>query len=199
MSKKFYCGIGWKYDIPMHLEYYEEVAYSLASKGYTLRTNTNKIGSQAFIKGVERFCKNKKIDIEDRLEIYMPTAKANGRLSDQPAHINVKTNPLYEQALEISSTFGEIDDAYLQTERELRAISPFLCLGQELNQPFNFMITGIPLYKLNAENYIIDGQGFTGEVIRTIRSISPNSKVFSYQHPEHRQRINKLIYIKRAQ
>ena len=60
MTKKIYCGIGWKYDIPMHLEYYEEIAYSLASKGYILRTNTNKVGSQAFVNGVERYSKNKK-------------------------------------------------------------------------------------------------------------------------------------------
>lgn len=198
MSQKSYCGIGWKYDIPMHLEYYEEIAYSLASEGYVLRTNTNKVGSQAFIRGVERYAKRRKVDIESLLEIYMPSPKLNGHLSGQPARINVKTNPLYEKALEMSAIYGDIDDAYIQTERNLRAISPFLCLGQELNQPFNFMITGAPLFKLNSENFIIDGFGFTGEVIRTIRNLSPNSKVFSYQNPEHRQRINKLIYMKRA-
>lgn len=198
MTKKIYCGIGWKYDIPMHLEYYEEIAYSLASKGYILRTNTNKVGSQAFVNGVERYSKNKKIPIEELLEVYMPTSKANGKLSAQPGHFNVKTSPYYEDALNISETYGEIEDAFIQSERDLRAISPFLCLGQELNQPFNFMITGVPIFTLNADDYIIDGHGFTGEVIRTIRSISPNSKVFSYQHKEHRQRINKLIYMKRA-
>jgi len=192
--KNYYCGLGWKHNIQSHTEYFEEIAYSLADKGYTLRTIGNKGGSTALIKGVQRYCSNRKLDLNDYLEVYMPSSQHNGVISDQDGFYNVHDFKNIIDAKKITTKFAEPGVTVLEREFKLLCCTPYLCLGKKLDQPSQFLITDIKLYKKNTQDIIIDAHGINGQAIRTINKLSPKSHVFNFDYEPHRQRLNNLIY-----
>jgi hypothetical protein len=166
----------------------------LADKGYILRTIGNKGGSLSLIKGVLRYCTNRKLNINDYLEVYMPSAQHNGVISDQEGYYNIHDFKNIEDAKKLALKFSEDGAHLLEKEFELRCCTPYICLGKELNEPSQFLITDIKLYKMSLQNIIVDSHGLNGQAIRTISKVSPNSPIFNFDYEPHRQRLNNLIY-----
>ena len=191
--KKYYCALGWQHNIPSHLQHFEEVAYSLADKGYTLRTIPTKGASQSFIKGAQRYCKNRRKNIRDYIEVFLPLQSFNGFYSEQQGFYNVQNFKDLERRDRLVKEFSKHT---VVREAEMRLINtiPYMVLGEELKIPPSFFITDIIIYDMDSEGNIVDGQGINGQAIRTLKSLSPKTQIFNFDYIEHRQRINSLLY-----
>tara|TARA_B100002049_G_scaffold74448_1_gene54679 strand:- start:15949 stop:16539 length:591 start_codon:yes stop_codon:yes gene_type:complete len=191
--KKYYCALGWQHNIPSHLQHFEEVAYSLADKGYTLRTIPTKGASQSFIKGAQRYCKNRRKNIRDYIEVFLPLQSFNGFYSEQQGFYNVQNFKDLERRDRLVKKFSKHT---VVREAEMRLINtiPYMVLGEELKIPPSFFITDIIIYDMDSEGNIVDGQGINGQAIRTLKSLSPKTQIFNFDYIEHRQRINSLLY-----
>lgn len=191
---KHYCALGWQHNIPSHLQHFEEVAYALAEKGYKLRTIPTKGASQAFIKGVQRYCQNRRKDINDYIEVYLPLQSYNGYFAQQSGFYNVGNFKNLEKRDKLAEPFILKSAKKGSAEERMKFMIPYFLFGEDLDTPPHFFITSIMMYDLDNKGEIIDGQGINGQAIRTLRKMSPNSKIFNFEHDEHRKRINSLIY-----
>lgn len=191
--KKYYSGIGWRYNIDINCEHFHEIGYSLADKGWTLRTNGAKGVSMSLIAGVQRYCNNRKLNVENFLEVYLPGPKYNGYIADQPGFYNIFQHATINTATKLMNKFvaHNLDDTP-SVEKSFMA-SPFVCFGHDLKTPSGFILMDVARYEVASSGNIINAQGFAGQSIRMLLDQSPESHVFNYSYKEHRQRINGLL------
>jgi hypothetical protein len=193
--KKFYCATGSKFNLQSNNNYYREIAYALADRGFILRVFPTNGLSKEMIKGVEKFATNRKIPLEDILEVYIHTGKLGNYIDDLKFTTNVTKLINYKTSLEITNQHSKQSLIDYPSEQKILSTIPYLCLGKELKQPVNMLITDEKKIVFNNKGKIIDSIGSSGQGIRILNTLSPETEIFSYDFPEHKQRMNKLVYL----
>lgn len=192
--KKYYCVAGTKFGLPSNYLYFQEIAYALADKGYILRVSPTSGLPREMIKGATKFAKNRKVPLSDVIEIYIHKNKAGEFFDDQAYTHDVTKLPNYEKALEIVKHHSKQDLEDYPIEKKILSCTPYLCLGRELKHPPVIFITDEKLLHFNSEGDIIDSFATSSQIIKTLKTYSPETQIFSYDLPEHKQRMNKLVY-----
>ena len=172
-----YAGIGSRSTPEAILRIMEEFAYKM-SKYATLRSGGAPGADHAFYKGAIRGCKEFKLDIAKKIEIYLPWEGFNSYNSKDPGIYNTIPYGAYILAEKFHPSYNSLIDS----SKKLMARNSMQVLGRILNDKVDFIIC-----------YTNDGNasGGTGQALRMAKEY--NIKVYNLYYAKDFKTIKGII------
>lgn len=192
MFKGHYTGIGSRETPTDILKLMNQVAYKMASLGYTGRSGSAGGADTAFEQGYNEYTIVNGISDYYSFETYLPW-KGFSDINEDSVHIVTPNLNNYQEACDITSTIHPIYHKLKRGAKALHTRNVYQVLGLDLNTPSKVLFCyAQPTY--NKQGELTGVKGGTNTAVQL--AMRHNIKIYNFYFEEDIQTVKELLKIK---